>query len=50
MHSTVLGLGSRCLEGAEKTPGGTLMGRRLWMMLKVRTMLLEDGEKVTVRH
>ena len=50
MHSTVLGLGSRSLERAEKTPGGTLMCRRLWMMLKVRTMLLEDGEKVTVRH
>ena len=36
MYGTVLGLGSRHLEGAEKTLGGALMGRRLWMMLRVR--------------
>ena len=44
MHSTVLGLGSRHLEGAEKTLGGTPMGHRLWMMLRVSEML-EDGGK-----
>lgn len=39
------GTGQQALEGAEKTLGGTLMGRRLWMMLRVRKMLLEDGGK-----
>ena len=34
----------RHLEGAEKTLGGTLMGHRLWMMLRVSEML-EDGGK-----
>ena len=43
MYSTVLGLGSRHLEGAEKTLGGALMGLDDAQSEK---MPLEDGGKL----